>query len=202
MRQCVFVIGTGGQLRAIAPTLQQATRARLRHTVWFTGQQREPIADLAKELDLSSRFVMPDKSRARFGFGNVLVWLPLTLYRCFHYVSGVRTWTTKRPLVIVQGDALSTWLGAVAGHWGGGDVVQLDSGMSSGKWSDPFPQELLRRLTHRNVRYAFCPDEAAAARMRRYPRCIVEVAAPVIDRLLRLSGGGETKEVSEQAANG
>ena len=82
-------------------------------------------------------------------------------------------WTGRRPLVVVHGDTLSTWLGAVAGRWGGGDIVHLESGLSSGKWNDPFPEEMLRRLTFRKARYAICPNDEAAARMERYPGCIV-----------------------------
>ena len=73
----------------------------------------------------------------------------------------------------VHGDTLSTWLGAIAGHWAGGDVVHLESGLSSGKWSDPFPEELLRRLTFRKSSYALCPNDAATQRMLTYPQCTV-----------------------------
>ena len=192
MRQCIFVIGSGAELVKIAPTLKLAAESRLRHTVWFTGEDRKSIVELISELGLRTRFVMPEKSRSGSVPGIALFWLPLAFYRCFHYVSGVKTWTTKRPLVVLQGDSMSSWLGSVAGRWGGGDVVQLDSGFTSGKWFKPFPQEPMRRLMQRNVRHAFCADEAAAVRMRRYPACVVEVAPPVVDRLLRLTGGEQT----------
>ncbi len=101
------------------------------------------------------------------------MWIPRTLYKCHEYVKSAKLWTGKRPLVVVHGDTLSTWLGAVAGRWGGGDIVHLESGLSSGKWNDPFPEEMLRRLTFRKARYAICPNDEAAARMARYPGCIV-----------------------------
>jgi UDP-N-acetylglucosamine 2-epimerase (non-hydrolysing) len=64
-------------------------------------------------------------------------------------------------------------LGAIAGRFAGGDIVHLESGLSSGKWSDPFPEELLRRLTFRMSSYALCPNDEAAARMAAYPKCVV-----------------------------
>jgi UDP-N-acetylglucosamine 2-epimerase (non-hydrolysing) len=73
----------------------------------------------------------------------------------------------------VYGDTLSTYLGAVAGRWGGGDIVHLECGLSSDKWNDPFPEEMLRRLIFRKARYAICPNDEAAARMARFPGCIV-----------------------------
>jgi len=173
MRQCIFVIGTRAQLVKIAPVLQLASSSRLRHTVWFTGQHHESIDDLIADFKLSSVFVLPENREERSSIGKLLVWLPSTLYRCFRYVGGVKMWTKSRPLVVVHGDTLSTWLGALAGSWGGGDVAHLESGLSSGKWSDPFPEELLRRLTFRKARFALCPNDEASKRMQGYSGCIV-----------------------------
>ena len=173
MRQCIFVLGTRAQLVKIAPVLQMAEGSRLRHTVWFTGQHHESVDDLITDFGLTSRFVLPDNPKERSSIGKLLVWIPKTVYDCYRYVHSVKLWTGKRPLVIVHGDTLSTWLGAVAGRWGGGDIVHLESGLSSGKWNDPFPEEMLRRLTFRKARYAICPNDEAAERMEKYSGCIV-----------------------------
>ncbi|MBU2677918.1 MAG: UDP-N-acetylglucosamine 2-epimerase [Gammaproteobacteria bacterium] len=203
MRQCIFVVGTRPELVSIAPVLQAAAQSGLRHTVWFTGENRDPIDDVVRDFALKSIFVLPKDPVERSGIGKRLRWLPSTLwfsstlwfpstiYRCFHYINGVKLWTSKRPLVIVHGDTLSTLLGAVAGHWAGGDIVNLESGSSSGKRVGPFPQSVWRRMIHKRTRYAFCPDEAAAARMRRYPGCIVEVGPSPVNRLLRWAGANE-----------
>jgi len=173
VRQCIFVLGTRAQLVKIAPVLRLAAEKRLRHTVWFTGQHLESIEDLISDFGLRSEFIQPANPKERSSIGRLLVWIPKTFYDCYRYISGVKLWTGKRPLVIVHGDTLSTWLGAVAGHWGGGDIVHLESGLSSGKWNDPFPEELLRRLTFRKARYALCPNDEAEQRMKRYQGCIV-----------------------------
>lgn len=173
MRQCIFVIGTRAQLVKIAPVLAVAHARGLKHTVWFTGQHDESVDDLIADFGLKSSFELPANRKERSSIGRLLLWMPATLYRCFRYVHSVRTWTGRRPLVIVHGDTLSTWLGALAGRWGRGDVVHLESGLSSGKWSDPFPEELLRRMTFGKARYALCPNAEAAERMRRYSGCVV-----------------------------
>jgi UDP-N-acetylglucosamine 2-epimerase (non-hydrolysing) len=173
MRRCIFVIGTRAQLVKIAPVLQLAVESRLEHTVWFTGQHHESIDDLIQDFGLSSEFVLPENRHERSSIGKLLLWMPSTFFQCLRYVHGVKTWTSKRPLVVVHGDTLSTWLGAVAGRWGGGDIVHLESGLSSGKWSDPFPEEMLRRLTFRKARFALCPNDEAAVRMEQYSGCVV-----------------------------
>ena len=173
MRQCIFVLGTRAQLVKIAPVLKLAHESGLRHTVWFTGQHHESVDDLISDFELQSAFELPKNRREHASIARLLFWVPATVYRCFQYVNGVKTWTGRRPLVVVHGDTLSTWLGAIAGRWGGGDIVHLESGLSSGKWNDPFPEELLRRLVFRKARYAICPNSLAAARMSRYPGCVV-----------------------------
>ena len=141
--------------------------------VWFTGQHEESIDDLIADFGLESEFVLPQNMKERSSIGKLLVWIPQTLYRCYQYVHSVKLWTGSRPLVVVHGDTLSTWLSALAGRWGGGDIVHLESGLSSGKWNDPFPEEMLRRLTFRKARYAICPNDEAATRMEKYTGCIV-----------------------------
>ncbi len=173
MRQCIFVLGTRAQLVKIAPVLQLAAEQGLKHVVWFTGQHQESIDDLVSDFELTSPFEQPKQAKERSSIVKLLTWLPGTLHRCYRYVHSVRIWTGKTPLVIVHGDTLSTYLGALAGSWGGGQVVHLESGLSSGKLTDPFPEEILRRLTFRRTKYAFCPNDAAAERMQKYDGCIV-----------------------------
>ena len=173
MRQSVFVLGTRAQLVKVAPVLKLAKERGLRHTVWFTAQQDESIDDLIDDFGLGSRFVLPENPGKRPVIGRLLVWIPKTFYDIYHYIHGVKTWTGKSPLVVVHGDTLSTRIAAVAGHWGGGAVVHLESGLGSGRWNDPFPEEMLRRLTFREARYALCPSDDAAHRMEKYPGCIV-----------------------------
>lgn len=148
MRQCLFVLGTREQLAAIAPLLDLAQQSGLRHAVWDAGQDR-PSA------------------------GKRLIWMPKTLYDCFRRVNSAKLWTGKRPLVVVHGNSLSTLLGAIAGSWGGGDIVHLDSGQGSGSLFRPFPEELIRRQIFRQARYAICCNDEAAERMAGYSGCIV-----------------------------
>jgi UDP-N-acetylglucosamine 2-epimerase (non-hydrolysing) len=173
MRKCIFVLGTRAQLVKVAPVLRLARESGLEHTVWFTGQHHESIDDLIADFGLTSKFILPANLRERSSIGKLLVWVPQIVYECFRYVHSVKQRSGSRPLVIVHGDTLSTWLGAMAGDWGGGDIVHLESGLSSGKWNDPFPEEMLRRLTFRKARYAICPNDEAAERMEKYAGCVV-----------------------------
>lgn len=167
MRQCLFVIGTRAQLVKIAPVLRQAVSSGLNHVVWFTGQHNESIADLIADFELTSRFVHANDSKERSSVLRLLTWLPGTFFRCRTFIRTAKTETGQAPLVIVHGDTLSTLVGAAAARLAGGLVVHLESGLSSGRVFEPFPEEILRRMTFRLSRYALCPNDDALQRMQR-----------------------------------
>ncbi len=162
MRPCIFVLGTRAQLVKVAPVLREAIDAGLDHVVWFTGQHNESIDDLIADFGIRSTFHLPGSRKERSSILRLLAWLPGTFFRCRRFIRD----TGDEPLVVVHGDTLSTWLGALAARFGGGQVVHLESGLTSGKLTDPFPEEILRRLTFKVTDYALCPNDAATARMR------------------------------------
>ncbi|MDH3612234.1 MAG: UDP-N-acetylglucosamine 2-epimerase [Gammaproteobacteria bacterium] len=173
MRHCVFVIGTRAQLVKVAPVLTLASESKLEHVVWFTGQHDESIQDLISDFGIASEIIRPSNQQERSSILRLITWFPGTLFRCWRYLRSVKTRTASAPLVIVHGDTLSTYLGALAARFAGGWTVHLESGLTSGKITDPFPEELLRRLTFRLTRVALCPNDDACERMRSYNNCTV-----------------------------
>jgi UDP-N-acetylglucosamine 2-epimerase (non-hydrolysing) len=172
MRSSIFVIGTRAQLVKVAPVLRAAADIGLPHVVWFTGQHRESVDDLVADFGIGSPFVMPAGHRERSSMPALLGWLPRTFVACRRFIARQRR-DGAAPLVVVHGDTLSTLLGAAAAKLAKAEVVHLESGLGSGSVLDPFPEELLRRLTFRLTRYALCPNAAAAGRMRRFRKCVV-----------------------------
>lgn len=173
MRQCVFVIGTRAQLVKVAPVLVLADDAGLPHTVWLTGQHEESVTDLIDDFSIGSRFVWPPEHKERSSILRLIGWLPGTLLRCRRYLKRLAQQSGERSVVVVHGDTLSTLLGALAAKLAGAEVVHLESGLSSGTIVDPFPEELLRRLTFRLTDVALCPNDDACRVMRRFRRCRV-----------------------------
>ncbi len=173
MRECIFIIGTRAQLVKLAPVLSLASQSGLQHVVWFTGQHDESIDDLIDDFDIQSDFIRPQQRTERSSVFRLVTWLPGTLLRCFRFVRSVRNRTQSAPLVVVHGDTLSTYLGAVAGRLACSRIVHLESGLSSGRITDPFPEELLRRLTFRLTNFALCPNDDACNRMRTFDDCEV-----------------------------
>lgn len=188
MRQCIFVIGSHQQLLQLAPLLRLARDKGLRHSVWITAQRYEPLEAMLDDTGIKGSVVLPNRPAPRSQLAKVLYWLPLTAYRCFNYVHGVKIWTTKSPLIVVHGDSLSTWIAAHAGRWGGGQLVHLQHTTSS----RPIRNSVLKKS-----RFAFCSADEAQERSRRYSGCKVvgvevgDTAAPrtIVESLLRWTGG-------------
>lgn len=173
MRECIFVIGTRAQLVKLAPVLGLASQSGLQHVVWFTGQHDESIDDLIRDFDIPSEFIRLRQRSERSSVLRLITWLPGTLLACFRFIRSIRDRTQHAPLVVVHGDTLSTYLGAVAGRLARSRIVHLESGLSSGHLTDPFPEELLRRLTFRLVSFALCPNDDAYDRMQTFRHCEV-----------------------------
>ncbi|NIL94420.1 MAG: hypothetical protein GTO71_08280 [Woeseiaceae bacterium] len=173
MRQCVFVIGTRAQLVKVAPVLRLAHRVNLGHTIWLTGQHDESIDDLIDDFEIQSEFVWPAQRKERSSILRLLGWFPGTVIDCKRYLSSVASRTGARPVAIVHGDTLSTFAGALAAKLAGAELVHLESGLSSGALGDPFPEEILRRLTFRLTDVALCPNDDACKRMHRLRGCRV-----------------------------
>ncbi len=162
MRQCVFVIGSPAELADFAPLLRLAADARLRHSIWYTAPQDALFDALRGKLSLSSRFAPQDAAGSRWLGAYPRLRALANYYHCFRYVGGVRLWTGKSPLVVVQGWGVSTWLAGVMGRWGGGQVVHFNAANSCSPGELSSWRSLLLPTYWKQARYALCPDDEAA----------------------------------------
>lgn len=167
-RTAIFIVGTRAQVVKLAPVLRVAVDRGLPHRVLFTGQHRESIDDLVDDFGLESAIDKPDVSQERSTIFSLLGWTPAALVRCIRYLRDLRA-QGKPPIAIVHGDTMSTLVGAVAARLAGAPLVHVESGLSSGRMLDPFPEELIRRMVFRFTDLAICPNDDAFERMRRRP---------------------------------
>jgi len=166
-RSAVFIVGTRAQLIKIAPVVVACERRSIACTLLMTGQHKETMQDLIAEFGIASPQVAAVAADEHSTVSSLLRWLPAA-YR------GVKTRLNEiagrgegRIDVMVHGDTLSTLVGAFAARRSGARVVHLESGLTSGRLLDPFPEEVCRRLVFRMTDVAMCPNAEAAAYMKR-----------------------------------
>jgi UDP-N-acetylglucosamine 2-epimerase (non-hydrolysing) len=192
-RQRVFVIGTRAQLIKVAPVVVTCERLGLATTLLMTGQHHETMQDLIGEFGITSPQVQALLPFEHATVRSLLRWLPAAY---IGIVARLRELDASGEGldVLVHGDTLSTLVGAIAGRRCGARVVHLESGLSSGRLFDPFPEELCRRSVFRITNLAMCPNPQAVAYMRRHHRCrVVDTGGNTIIDAVTLSGASPLK---------
>lgn len=184
----VFVVGTRAQLIKMAPVIVVCERRGLPITLLMTGQHQETMQDIVDEFGLRSPQVPVMSISERSTVGSLLRWFPTALSAM---TARVRALVEKHGSidVLVHGDTLSTLVGAWAGRRGGARVVHLESGLTSGRWHDPFPEEVCRRIVFRLTDVAMCPNSLATDHMRHFRKVrVIDTGGNTIIDAVLLSG--------------
>lgn len=166
----VFVVGTRAQLIKVAPVVAACEEAGQPVLLLLTGQHKETMSDLVQEFGLRCAQEPLLEVSERATVWSLLGWAPRALLALVRRLRGLAR-EGGPPRVVVHGDTLSTLIGALAARLSGARVFHLESGLSSGRLFDPFPEELTRRLVFRMTDVALCPGPESAEYMRRrHPR--------------------------------
>lgn len=167
----VFVVGTRAQLIKVAPAIVCCEHQGLDVLLLFTGQHQETMQDLVQEFGVGAEQRHAVASSERSTVGGLVAWLPRASAGLYRTLRQVRN-DYAQVNVVVHGDTLSTLIGAAVGRLLGARIFHLESGLSSGRLLDPFPEELTRRLVFRLADVALCPGPESTAYMRaHHPRC-------------------------------
>ena len=177
----VFIVGTRAQLIKVAPAIVCCERAGQQVVLLLTGQHQETMQDLIAEFGIQARPEMAVGMSERATVVALLRWLPSAYVGIFRRLRQARA-LHARVNAIVHGDTLSTLLGALAANRAGARVVHLESGLSSGRLLDPFPEEATRRAVFRLADLALCPSADTAGYMRaRYACEVVDTGGNTIE---------------------
>jgi UDP-N-acetylglucosamine 2-epimerase (non-hydrolysing) len=194
----VFVVGTRAQLIKVAPVIVACERAGIFCTLLMTGQHHDTMQDLLEEFGVSAPQVAALPSAEHATVRSLFRWLPAA-YR--GVASRLREIAVPgaRTNVLVHGDTLSTLLGAFAARRCGARVVHIESGLSSGRLFDPFPEEICRRLVFRMTNVAMCPDEGTSQNMRRRRHVkVINTHGNTIVDAVSLTGASDVTRVDDK----
>ncbi len=187
-KRSIFVIGTRAQLIKVAPVVVACERRGIPCVLLMTGQHKETMDDLIEEFGVEARRVDATTPAEHATVVSLARWLPQAYTNVKGRLRELAP-TAAEAVVLVHGDTLSTFVGALAAKRCRMDVVHLESGLTSGALLDPFPEEFLRRLVFRMTDIAMCPNDAAEAYMRRLGvRRVVHTGGNSIVDAVALSG--------------
>ncbi len=160
------LLGTKAELIKVAPVLAELDHRRMAYRLVETGQHgaylpglreqlgvREPDVRLGSPSDVDGIW---QAVRWMTGLAGRLVGRRSLLERVFGGVGGV---------CLVHGDTPSTLMATLMARRAGLAVAHLESGLRSGSFLAPFPEELIRVFVMRRADVVFAPDDAAVVNL-------------------------------------
>jgi len=161
----VVIIGTRAQLVKMAPVMLAAQEDGHHVHVIITGQHKDTMVDLAEDLGVLHLMPIDHIGSEKSTILKLLTWAPVALFRCYSMIGRIVKHSCVE-WVLVHGDTASTFIGALAGKFKGCRIAHIESGLSSHKIFNPFPEEIIRQLVSRMAYASLCPDAVSAGRMK------------------------------------
>ncbi len=160
----------------MAPVIVEFERKSHLCTLLMTGQHLETIQDLIQEFGIKSKQVFAleqGSTQEHSTVKSLLSWFPKAYLGVLKQLNRL-SHSPDSTEILVHGDTASTVLGALAARQFGGRVIHLESGLTSGKLWNPFPEEILRRIVFRLTDVAMCPNAQTALHIKtHYKKCQV-----------------------------
>jgi UDP-N-acetylglucosamine 2-epimerase (non-hydrolysing) len=154
----LVVAGTRPEAIKVAPVIWALGKHRtLRAVVVNSGQHPDAVRTTFAEFGIRCDIelgALPSLPNLRASFEHLRAELAAVAAR------------VRPGCVLVQGDTLTTYAGAVAARDGGVPVAHVEAGLRTESASDPFPEEWIRRRIARVADIHFAPTTAAAAHLR------------------------------------
>jgi UDP-N-acetylglucosamine 2-epimerase (non-hydrolysing) len=169
---CV-IYGTTGELIKLAPVLKRLRQSGIGYLSACTGQQVQQIPELLSLLDLPQPDLWLARGRNDHDLranADVPGWLLATMTRFRRERPRLKAQLQAgdgKPMVLVQGDTMTTVIGALMGRRLRAQVAHIESGLRSFDLFNPFPEELDRRLSSRLADILYAPGAWAAGNLRR-----------------------------------
>lgn len=152
MKKAVLVLGTRAEAIKMLPVIRALESGGHAYAVLSTGQHDLTEFKFKNFVELTPPKGKSGTFTSKLGAISFLVRNTLKLRPLL-----------KGCIVIVQGDTMSTLAGAVAGRLAGGAVVcHVESGLRTGDYFAPFPEEISRVVTDRLSAVHFAPTQLSA----------------------------------------
>lgn len=159
----IFIIGTRAQLIKVAPIIFKFEQENKRLILILTGQHKDTMSDLLDEFRIKTKpqslLITKEKSTVI----QLLLWTPQILLKLLNFLR-----KKESSNIFIHGDTLTTLISAIASKINKHKVIHLESGLSSKKIFNPFPEEIIRRLVFKLTDIAFCPSKNDVNNMQKF----------------------------------
>ena len=158
-KRILFFFGTRPEAIKLAPVIKLARETKmLDPVVCITGQHAGLIGQA-----LDTFGITPDYDLGVMIPDQTLDSLTSRMLRKAEAILDLE----KPEWIIVQGDASSAFVGALAGFYHHIKIAHIEAGLRTNKLTEPFPEEMNRRFIDHVSDVLFAPTEAAKWNLRR-----------------------------------
>ena len=194
----VCIYGTTAEAIKIAPVVRRLERSGAVVEHWLTYQHTESLDRTRAELNMAE----PDHVIARGAHGQAmerpaqtLIWLLSVVLWVLRELRPQRAALDRgRDVVLVQGDTLTTVVGAALARLLGLQCAHVEAGLRSGDWRNPFPEELDRRIVGRLAHIHYPPSAEAARHLAGRANVIPTHRNTVVDAAADVAEGRRPTE--------
>ena len=169
MRKVYFYIGTEAELIKLFPVIVQCMDLNLpvklisnhqndlRESILYDGKIKDAMYFLPKRAPVIPLLLI--------GFWGRSLWFAFwalgTIITTYKFLGAKKEVRSTSPILVLHGDTISTVIGAICGKILGYKIFHVESGLTSRKLLNPFPEEIDRRLAGKLGDTFFCPTELA-----------------------------------------
>lgn len=181
----VFIVGTSAEVIKTAEPIRLLLEAGEFVEIWTTNQQGSDVRKTLLEFELPTPTIELSKRTA-----NLIHTYQLPRWCIQILFAGIplRRRFKKSPMqLVVQGDTMTTLLGALLSRWLKKSLVHIEAGLRSGSWKDPFPEELNRRIVSKISSIDFAPSDVEKDVLRDKLNVYVTQGNTGIDALRRVT---------------
>ncbi len=158
--------GTKAEAIKLAPVLAEMERRGVPHRLVETGQHGAFLPGLRAELGLRDPDLPLGGDRDADTVWRAALWgTRLALRLASRRRLAEEVFGGLGGVCLVHGDTPSTLLSALMARRAGLRLAHLESGLRSGSWRHPFPEEAIRVAVMRLAHVLFAPDAGAAANL-------------------------------------
>lgn len=183
----VFLIATTADFIKILPIQQRLAAFSTRTEIWSTGQQPHDLLGATgaagTKIDLwIHRNPRKPNLTARLQVPGWLAGMTIAALKNARPLRERIRCGSGEPALVVHGDTMSAAWGIYLARLLKIDLIHVEAGLRSGHITDPFPEEISRRLIGRCAKIHYAPTASAASNLTRHgSRVVVTSGNTVID---------------------
>lgn len=169
MKKCYyFYLGTVAELIKISPVIHELNKRKQYIKIVTTGQNSINFQEFEDFTGPLKKFIKVGEKPQKSSVILFFFWTIRTLFKSYLVLNkDIRNEYKKNCILIVHGDTVTSFIGAVVGKMLKLKLVHVESGLRSYNFFEPFPEEICRYIVSKLADIHFCPNEWSVRNLKK-----------------------------------